>query len=58
MAERDGVVNVEDVAWTEQAHGERYAVRRKQLGAGGRALGCSLFELPAGKRGRRWSSRT
>jgi uncharacterized cupin superfamily protein len=46
------VVNVEDGEWTEVGNGRTYVARRKQLGAaaGGRKLGCSLYELPPGKR--------
>jgi uncharacterized cupin superfamily protein len=44
------VVNVDEVAADEQAHGG-FGFRRRRLGpdAGARALGCSHFELPAGK---------
>lgn len=47
------VVNEADLPWTEQDHGDRYAVKRKQLGAkaGGQKLGCSLIEIEPGKRG-------
>ncbi|CAM4088120.1 cupin domain-containing protein [Corallococcus sp. ZKHCc1 1396] len=46
------VVHTEDVPWTEVAHGTRVALKRKQLGAAaqGRKLGCSLVELPPGRR--------
>jgi uncharacterized cupin superfamily protein len=38
--------------WKEQGHGERFQMRRKRLGvaAGSQELGCSLYELPPGKR--------
>ncbi|WP_373047231.1 cupin domain-containing protein [Vulgatibacter sp.] len=54
MADRPhGVVNEREIPWAEQQHGERFEVRRKQLGAaaGGEKLGCSLFEMPPGKKG-------
>lgn len=46
------VVQQDAVPWTESSHGSRFASRRKQLGAaaGGRQIGCSLFEIPPGKR--------
>lgn len=45
-------VNEDDVEWSEREHGADHRIRRKQLGAaaGGEDLGCSLYELPAGKR--------
>ena len=44
-------VNEADLDWTELDRGET-AFRRKQLGeaAGGDRLGCSLYELPPGRR--------
>jgi uncharacterized cupin superfamily protein len=44
------VVNVEEVAAREESRGD-FAFRGRRLGseAGGRALGCSHYELPAGK---------
>ncbi|MFC6990140.1 cupin domain-containing protein [Haloplanus sp. GCM10025708] len=44
-------VNEADLDWTELDHGETN-FRRKQLGeaAGGDRLGCSLYELPPGRR--------
>jgi uncharacterized cupin superfamily protein len=38
--------------WVESETGDRFAFRRKQLGAlaGGRDIGCSLYEVPPGKR--------
>ncbi|WP_435126575.1 cupin domain-containing protein [Halobaculum sp. D14] len=46
------VVNEEDVEWTETTRGEDVAFRRKRLGAAadGDDIGCSLYELPQGKR--------
>ncbi|WP_416838872.1 cupin domain-containing protein [Haloferax sp. DFSO52] len=42
----------QDLDWTESERGARFAFRRKQLGAaaGGRDIGCSLYEVPPGKR--------
>ena len=44
-------VNEADLDWDDYEHGAT-AFRRKQLGepAGGEALGCSLYELPPGRR--------
>ena len=52
MARREGVVHESELEWDDTAHGERFAHRRKQLGkaAGGREIGCSLYEIPPGKR--------
>lgn len=46
------VIRESELSWTESSRGERFESRRKQLGAaaGGRMLGCSLFEIPPGKR--------
>jgi uncharacterized cupin superfamily protein len=46
------VVNENELEWGEQSHGERFAHRRKQLSsaAGGEKLGCSLYEVPPGRR--------
>jgi len=46
------MVNESDIAWDDETHGERFASRRKQLGkaAGGREIGCSMYEIPPGKR--------
>lgn len=48
----DRIVNERDVEWDEESHGDSFLTRRKRLGtaAGGEELGCSLYELPAGKR--------
>jgi len=52
MDRPSAVVNEADLPWTEQRSGERFEVRRKRLGAaaGGKAIGCSLLELPPGKK--------
>jgi len=43
-------IDESDLDWSEREHDDHH-VRRKQLGAdGGDRLGCSLYELPAGKR--------
>ena len=44
-------VNVDDLEWTRRERGET-AFRRKRLGAaaGGEEIGCSLYELPPGRR--------
>jgi uncharacterized cupin superfamily protein len=46
-----GKTNVADLEWSRTERGET-AFRRKQLGeaAGSEDLGCSLYELPAGRR--------
>ena len=51
MSDERRVVRADDREWTETEHGET-AFRRAQLGAaaGGEKLGCSLYELPPGKR--------
>lgn len=51
MRRHEHVVNPGELEWTEEAHGEKFAYRRKQLGApaGGKMLGCSLFRLEPGK---------
>ncbi|QZP36640.1 cupin domain-containing protein [Halobaculum magnesiiphilum] len=45
-------VNADDLDWEETDRGEGVGWRRKRLAAGGGGddLGCSLYELPAGKR--------
>lgn len=50
MSRHPNVINVDQLEWTEQSHGTRFQVRRKQLrgAAGGKKLGCSLYELPPG----------
>ena len=51
MPTRPNVVGEAELEWSEQLHGERFGHRRKQLGAaaGGRRLGCSLYEVPPGR---------
>jgi uncharacterized cupin superfamily protein len=52
MGDHHNVVGDQDVQWSEQYHGEKFGYRRKSLGsaAGGEKLGCSLFEVPPGRR--------
>ena len=52
MREDPNVVNEQDLGWGEQPHGERLGYRRKQLGSAvdGEKLGCSLYEVPPGRR--------
>jgi uncharacterized cupin superfamily protein len=47
-----GIVSVDGVPWEGFSRGERFGWRRKALGAaaGGEKLGCSLYELPPGRR--------
>jgi uncharacterized cupin superfamily protein len=51
VADRPNVVGEGDLGWSEQAHGEKFGHRRKQLGsaAGGQRVGCSLYEVPPGR---------
>jgi uncharacterized cupin superfamily protein len=46
------LVHGEEVPAVEIAHGDRFAVKSRRLGAaaGGQKLGCSLYEQPPGKR--------
>ena len=46
------MINESDLPWDVETHGERFARRRKQLGkpGGSREIGCSLYEIPPGKR--------
>ncbi len=52
MTKHPNIVSEEDLEWDEQSHGERFGHQRKQLGsaAGGEKLGCSLYEVPPGRR--------
>ncbi len=49
MGRYEHVVNPADLQW--EPHGEKFACRRKQLGApaGGRMPGCSLFGIELGR---------
>lgn len=46
------IVNENEVEWEDESHGERFAYRRKALAmaANGEKLGCSVYEVPPGKR--------
>src|ERR671914_1122380 len=52
MADHPNVVGYQDAEWSEQSYGEKFGYRRKSLGsaAGGEKLGCSLYEVPPGRR--------
>ena len=52
MREHPNVVNEQDLEWGEQSHEEKFGYRRKHLGSapGGEKLGCSLYEVPPGRR--------
>jgi uncharacterized cupin superfamily protein len=52
MADHPNVVGYQDAEWSEQSYGEKFGYRRKPLGsaAGGEKLGCSLYEVPPGRR--------
>jgi len=50
--DHQNVVNENELEWSEQSHGEKFGHRRKTLGsaAHGEKLGCSLYEVPPGRR--------
>ena len=52
MNRPSNVVNVDAIGWEDSKRGMRYEVRRKRLAmaAGAPKLGCSLTEVPPGKR--------
>ena len=52
MANHPSVVGDGNLEWDEQSQGEKFGYRRKQLSwaAGGEKLGCSLYEVPPGRR--------
>lgn len=52
MADHERVVNVEDLEWSETEQPNDFEFRGKGLAsaAGGTDLGCSLYEIPPGKR--------
>jgi uncharacterized cupin superfamily protein len=52
MKNHPNIINENDLAWTQQSHGEKFGLRRKSLSAvtQGKKLGCSLYEVPPGKR--------
>jgi len=45
------IVNDSEIEWQESGHGDRFLLRRRQLGAAalGDRIGTSLYELPPGK---------
>jgi uncharacterized cupin superfamily protein len=47
-----GIVHIDEVDWIERDSGGRLVHRRKGIGqaAGGEKLGCTLYEVPSGKR--------
>jgi uncharacterized cupin superfamily protein len=52
MAGHPNIARGDGLEWDEQSHGERFGYRRKRLGsaAGAEKLGCSLYEVPSGRR--------
>ena len=52
MVNHPNVVSDDVLEWAEHSHGEKFGYRRKRLGsaAGGKELGCSLYEVPPGRR--------
>ena len=46
------LVSEDSMEWTENSHGEKFGYRRKSLSreTGGEKLGCSLYEVPPGRR--------
>lgn len=52
MTQRSNVVSERDMEWAEHSHGEKFGYRRKSLSSqtGGKKLGCSLYEVPPGRR--------
>jgi uncharacterized cupin superfamily protein len=52
MKRRSNVVREDALEWTEHSYGERFGYRRKSLSsaAGGEKVGCSLYEVPPGRR--------
>jgi uncharacterized cupin superfamily protein len=52
MKWRPNVVGEDNLQWTKHSYGEKFGYRRKSLSsaAGGEKLGCSLYEVPPGRR--------
>lgn len=52
MTDTPSIVNETEVEWEDESQGESFAYRRKALAsaANGEKLGCSLYEVPPGKR--------
>lgn len=52
MSDPNHVVHADDVPWSDgPSHGDRFGSRMRSLGraAGGRKLGCNLYEVPPGR---------
>lgn len=51
MAKHENIVSGKELDWVESAHEDKFASKRKQLGApaGGEMLGCSLIRLEPGQ---------
>ena len=51
MPRHENVVNVDDIEWSEERHGDRFAYRRKWFTSqtGAKKLGCSMYRVPPGK---------
>ena len=52
MSSENVIVNESDLEWDEVQNGDQTLMKRKKLGnaVAGSKLGCSLYEIPAGKR--------
>ncbi len=52
MTQQANVVSEGDIEWSENSHGEKFGYKRKSLSSatGGEKLGCSLYEVPPGRR--------
>ena len=52
MTDHPNVVNARELPWESESGGEGFGHRRKRLGAaaGREKLGCSLYEVPPGRR--------
>lgn len=51
MTKRENIVNHQDLDWQETGQGEKFGLKRKQLGtaSGAEKLGCSMIQLEPGK---------
>ena len=49
---QSNVTNEDELRWSEHSHEEKFSYRRKSLSSatGGEKLGCSLYEVPPGRR--------
>jgi uncharacterized cupin superfamily protein len=52
MADHPNVVNADGLEWSEQSHGDTFGHLRRKLSAaaGGERLGCSMYEVPPGRK--------